>query len=86
MARDWFAYIGEGNPLLPENYIISFDTPACRSGFSICAIYAADSAGSSPSVISANMRQYIANGLTNGVPEPRLPLAAKKYVYMRTGN
>lgn len=83
MARAWFAFIGTGNPILPENYILSEDIPACRNGFTICAIYAADSGGETPSLISRNMRRYIANGLTNGVAEPRLPVAAKKYVYMR---
>lgn len=83
MARAWFAYLGTGNPILPENYILSEDIPACRNGFSICAIYANDSAGENPIVISRNMRKYIANGLTNGVAEPRIPIEAKKYVYMR---
>jgi len=83
MARAWFAYNGLGSPILPEYYLLMSDKPACRNGFVICAIYARDSAGEVPSVISTNLRRYIADGLSNGVPEPRLPRSAKKYVYMR---
>jgi hypothetical protein len=83
MPRAWFAYVGSGSVILPDNYLLSLDIPACRNGFTICAIYANFIGDEFPVTLSTNMRRYIANGLTNGVPEPRLPIAAKKYVYMR---
>lgn len=83
MAKNWFAYGGIGSVILPENYLLALDIPQCRDGFTICAIYADNIGLEFPGALSENLRRYIANGLTNGVPEPRLPLAAQKYVYMR---
>jgi len=83
MARAWYASDGRGSVILVDNYILTNDKPACRTGFVVCSIYAAFTGEVFPSSLSRNIRNYIASGLTNGVPEPRLPLAAKKYVYMR---
>lgn len=85
MAKNWFAYSGIGSVILPENYLLSDDVPRCRDGFTICAIYATNVGLEFPGLLSANLRKYIANGLTNGVPEPRIPLGSFKYVYMRPG-
>jgi len=86
MAKAWFAYIGTGSPVLPENFLRMTDKPACTIGFHLCAIYAENGSTSGPpSNISQNLKSYIANGFSNGVPEPRLPDGAKKYVYMRLG-
>ena len=83
MAKSWFAYQGLGSVILPENYLLTDDLPACRNGFTICAIYAENIGLEFPGALSENLRRYIANGLTNGVPEPRLPASAFKYVYLR---
>jgi len=83
MAKAWFAYTGVGSIILPENYLKSNDLPRCRDGFNVCAIYVDDIGLEFPGVLSGNIKNYIANGLTNGVPEPRLPLEAIKYVYMK---
>ena len=83
MSRSWFAYSGVGSVILPENYLLSPDIPMCREGFTICSIYVENIGLEFPGALSPNIRRYIANGLTNGVPEPRVPFEAKKYVYMR---
>lgn len=83
MAKSWFAYTGLGSVILPENYLLSNDLPACRDGFVVCAIYAENIGLEFPGALSERLRRYIANGLTNGVAEPRLPLNSFKYVYMR---
>ena len=83
MSKSWFAYTGIGSVILPENYLLSNDLPACRDGFTVCAIYADNIGLEFPGILSENMRRYIANGLTYGVPEPRVPFEAFKYVYMR---
>ena len=83
MAKAWFAYTGVGSVILPESYLKSDDIPRCRYGFNICAIYADDIGLAFPGTLSGNLQRYIANGLTNGVPEPRLPINALKYVYLK---
>jgi hypothetical protein len=83
MSKAWFAYTGIGSVILPENYLLTNDLPRCRNGFTICAIYANNIGLDFPGAFSANLRRYIANGLTNGVPEPRIPAGSAKYVYMR---
>jgi len=83
MAKSWFAYTGRGAVVLPESYLLNTDVPFCTTGFSLCAIYAENIGVEFPGAISPNLRRYIADGLTNGVPEPRLPLGSRKYVYMK---
>lgn len=83
MSKAWFAYGGVGSVILPENYLLTVDIPMCRDGFVACAIYADNIGLEFPGALSPNLRRYIANGLTNGVAEPRVPSGAKKYVYMR---
>jgi hypothetical protein len=83
-TKAWFAYGGVGSVLLPENYLLSGDFPRCRYGFTICAIYADNIGLEFPGTLSTNLRRYIADGLTNGIPEPRLPLGAVKYLYMKS--
>jgi len=83
MPKAWFAYVGSGSVILPDNYLLTNDAPACRDGFALCAIYVENIGVDFPAALSANIRRYIANGLTNGVAEPRLPEGAIKYVYMR---
>jgi hypothetical protein len=82
MTKAWFAYSG-GNLLLPDNYLLTIDLPRCRNGFILCAIYADYVGEEFPAPLSVNIRRYIANGLTNGVPEPRVPAGSFKYVYMK---
>ena len=84
MAKAWFAYSGIGSVILNENFIKSPDMPRCREGFNLCAIYVEDIGLEFPGTLSPNIRRYIANGLTNGVPEPRIPLDSFKYVYMKS--
>jgi hypothetical protein len=83
MAKSWFAYGGTGSVILPENYLLAPDVPRCRDGYTVCAIYVENIGLDFPGSLSQNIRTYIANGLTNGVPEPRIPFASEKYVYMR---
>ena len=83
MPRNWFAYSGLGSVILPDNYLLTNDLPACRDGYTVCAIYVENIGLDFPGALSENIRRYIANGLTNGVSEPRLPLGSFKYVYMR---
>ncbi|KIO76837.1 hypothetical protein TH53_12580 [Pedobacter lusitanus] len=84
MARAWYAYDGFGSLVLPSSYIYTPDRPVCRNGFSLCAVYAIYG-GQFPTVISANLRKYIAAGLTIGTPQPQIPVNALAYIYLKDG-
>jgi len=61
--------------------------PTCTTGSNICAIYlyhpSAVGPVIAPSPLSANVQQYITDGLGSGVPQPEDPLLAKRYVYLK---
>ncbi|KIO76836.1 hypothetical protein TH53_12575 [Pedobacter lusitanus] len=82
MARAWYAYDGVGSVVVPGSYLYSPTKPICRNGFDLCAIYAVYG-GQFPTVVSANIRRYIANGLVNGIPEPQIPVGVVTFVYMK---
>ncbi|KIO76838.1 hypothetical protein TH53_12585 [Pedobacter lusitanus] len=81
MARAWYIYNNAGSLVVPSSYLYTPTRPGCRSGFNVCAIYAIYG-GAFPTIISSNLRKYMANGLMDGVPEPQLPPGAIQYVYM----
>ncbi|PWG80214.1 hypothetical protein DDR33_13555 [Pararcticibacter amylolyticus] len=81
MARAWYSYLG-GNPEVPGSYRYVAFRPNCRTGFNLCAIYAIYG-GTRPASISDNLKDYIAAGLSSGVPEPSTPAGTTSYVYMK---
>ena len=83
MAKSWFAYTGLGSVILPENYLLSNDLPACRDGFVICAIYAEGQEMHPIDPLSENMIQYITLGLESELFQPFDPYYTKKYVYLK---
>jgi len=85
MANTWYAYIGgtAGDPTLARNYSRISGKPGCDTGAFICAIYAPDGGINPTSPLSGNILTYIANGLSNLVPEPQLPLGTKFFVYLK---
>jgi hypothetical protein len=84
MARSWYAYNGVGDATLAQNYSIAATTPGCISGSTICAIYAPADGPTPTAPLSANMRRYIASGLTTGISQPQLPGTPKPFVYLKT--
>jgi hypothetical protein len=83
MPRCWYAYVGSGDPTLAANYAFSGVTPGCINGSTVCAIYA-PACGSTPTApLSANMRRYIAAGLSTYVAQPQV-LGDKFFVHMKT--
>ncbi|MET4142839.1 hypothetical protein [Pedobacter sp. UYP1] len=80
MARAWYSYNGIGDPLLIASYIFAPIKPACLNGVNICSIYTPNG-GPNPSVLSANIRNYIANTLSTLVAQPDANPGLKKYVY-----
>lgn len=79
MARRWYAYDGFGDPLLISSFTLSTIPPNCRDGANVCALYVPNG-GSFPSVLSTNIRAYIANILLTSVAQPD-GFGIKKYVY-----
>ena len=79
MARCWYAYNGVGDPFLISSYFLATVKPSCINGCKICAIYAPN-CGPTPSVLSTNMRTYIANIIISCIAQPNT-LPYKKYVY-----
>jgi hypothetical protein len=82
MSRFWFSYDTVHSPFLPSSYKRQISTPGCINGPVICAIYARGF-GEQPEFISDNLRQYIADGLSNYVAEPATPPGSKFYVYLK---
>ena len=82
MARIWYSYDTIGNPYAISSYRQTTTTPGCLNGPVICAIYATNG-GDHPLSISNNLREYIANGLSNNVAEPALPAGSKFFVYLK---
>ncbi|MBB5646279.1 hypothetical protein [Pedobacter cryoconitis] len=80
MARSWYSYNGVGDPILISSYNLATLKPACINGTRICAIYAYNG-GPSPTVLSTNLRAYIANVQLSTVAQPDSSSATKKYVY-----
>ncbi|MBB5646278.1 hypothetical protein [Pedobacter cryoconitis] len=80
MARSWYSYNGVGDPILISSYNLATLKPACINGTRICAIYAYNG-GPSPTVLSTNLRLYIANVQLSTVAQPDSSSATKKYVY-----
>lgn len=79
MARTWYSYNGVGDPLSISSYNLTGIKPACINGIRICAIYAYNG-GPSPSVLSTNLRLYIANVQSSSVAQPGSTLT-RKFVY-----
>ena len=82
MARFWYSYNGVGDPILIASYNLTSTKPNCINGGQICAIYT-PSGGSSPSVLSTNIRTYIADLQLTLVARPDASPGIKKYVYGR---
>jgi len=83
MARAWYVFNGStdtGASDLPENYAFTTSTPTCQNGRALCAIYAVYG-GTLPSVISSNLKQYIADGRATGAAQPTDPAGSKLYAY-----
>lgn len=80
MARSWYSYNGTGATNQPSSYTLVTSDPTCVEGTRLCAIYAING-GANPSTISARIQAYISNLFVTGVPQPVLPVGAKKYVY-----
>lgn len=81
MARAWYTYDTVGNPLSPTSYRLITSKPGCVNGPIICSIYATK--GNAFPILSANILQYIANGLANNIAEPAIPVGSKFYVYLK---
>ena len=82
MARAWYVYSGYGAVDRPVNYTFINRKPLCRNGVDLCVIYACYG-GLNPTRISDNLLIYIANGLATELAQPQVPIATKKYVYMK---
>ena len=82
MARSWFAYDTVNDPFHPASYRRQNSTPGCINGPVICSIYALGTA-ERPTLISINLRRYIADGLANNIAEPATPAGSKFFVYMK---
>lgn len=82
MARFWFSYDNINNLYHPASYRRQSSNPGCLNGPVLCTIYA-PGAGSQPTIISHNMRRYIANGVANNIAQPAFPTGSKFYVYLK---
>ena len=84
MAICWYVYNGTGDVNSPSSYTLSSCTfrPTCCAGDRVCAI-AAPNGGATPSVISANIQRYIANGLARQICQPDSPVGAVIWVRMK---
>lgn len=80
MARAWYVYDGMGNPFLNSSYILAPKKPTCLSGCKLCAIYEFNG-GSSPSLLSGNIRNYIISLIMTPIAQPDSPFGTKIYVY-----
>lgn len=82
MARAWYAYNGVGDPFLISSYYFATVKPNCLNGYRGCAIYVPNG-GPSPALLSANIRNYIANLAITFIPQPQGSPEVKFYVYGR---
>ncbi|MBB5621561.1 hypothetical protein HDE69_002622 [Pedobacter cryoconitis] len=82
MARCWYAYNGVGDIIVLASYNLAVVKPSCINGPRICAIYAPN-CGPVPSILSTNMRNYIANAEILLVSQPDSTPGIKKYVYCK---
>ncbi|MBB5620648.1 hypothetical protein HDE69_001697 [Pedobacter cryoconitis] len=80
MARAWYAYNGVGDPLVLGSYLLATVKPGCINGSRICAIYELNG-GTTPQILSQNIRSYIANTQVLLVAQPDSNPGIKKYVY-----
>ena len=80
MARSWYAYNGVGDPLQIASYILTTVRPTCLNGSRICAIYT-PAGGPTPSILSTNIRNYIANVFGILIAQPDANPGIKKYAY-----
>ncbi|MBB5620647.1 hypothetical protein HDE69_001696 [Pedobacter cryoconitis] len=80
MARVWYNYNGVGDPIVLGSYILSTVKPGCINGGRLCSIYELNG-GSTPQLLSSNIRNYIANTLITLVAQPGSTPEIKKYVY-----
>jgi len=87
MARFWYAYVlPSGDPRLSSSYQLirqNSGTPRCTLGTALCAIYSPAGGPFPLSPLSANLQEYIAAALVNGIPQPETPLGAKYFVYLK---
>jgi len=83
MAKSWYAFMGGDNPTSSSSYIQISATHDCLCGKEICAIYAEDHGFYPADPLSPNLQSYITQALVSGQLQPALPLAAKKYVYLK---
>ncbi|MBB5620643.1 hypothetical protein HDE69_001692 [Pedobacter cryoconitis] len=81
MARAWYAYDGMGSPFLTSSYNLSVIKPTCINGCKVCAIYELNG-GSTPQLLSANIRNYIIFMMISSVAQPSDP-GAKIYLYSK---
>jgi len=84
MAKAWYAFMGNGDPLDSSNYIRISVKPDCFCGNDICAIYADDRGFQPEGFWSTNLIKYINDGLATGDMQPAEPYYVKKYVYLKS--
>jgi len=83
MARYWYTYIGQGDPIISFNYRVMSVKPGCLNGGRICAIYAQAGDGFPRVPLSDRMQLYITNALGSLVAQPQDTGLARKYVYLK---
>lgn len=85
--RCWYAWLPGTNPspLLNTNWrrLSPGIKPTCVNGPVLCAIYAPACGINPTSPFSANLQQYIADGLVTSLAQPQMPAGSKFYLYMK---
>lgn len=80
MARNWYAYIGMGDPTLASSYSFSTVVPTCVNGCKICAVLAP---GTATPTLSTNLRAYIIAGLVTSMQQPPPAVDLVRYLLMK---
>lgn len=81
--KSWYHY-GVGDPLSAKSYYKLGILPHyCLCGDKICMIYVENGNNAELDTLSANIQQYIKNGLSTGCPQPQKPYGSKFFVYLR---
>jgi hypothetical protein len=85
MKKSWYMFNGgtSSNPFDISNYYKLKSSHTCLCGNIICAVYLNDSGLQPNSPFSNNLTNYIRSALSEGEMQPRQPIDAKKYVYLR---
>ncbi|MBB5637826.1 hypothetical protein HDF26_000845 [Pedobacter cryoconitis] len=82
--KAWYAYDGIGDPYHAASYRKITQKLKCENGKHICAIFAGHGDINPFSPLSANIQQYIANGLVSGLAQPpHYKKHSQYYVYLK---